>query len=423
MTINSGASPSHHSTRKKPNAVQLLLFFCLTVLAACSSSSTSPVGISQIFSNTNFETCPASLNQALDCLTPGELRLAYSVEPLIAQGYTGKGQTVIIIAELTSPSFQDDIATFDQTFGLPSITPQVLAPNGTAGFDPNNDHAVQAATEAELDVEVVHSFAPEAGIVVMTGPDLIALERYAVDQHLGQIVTQSFGIPESTTSELNAFTTLDSLFKQATLHDNMTFLASTGDFGAAGAPDAVTANVEFPASDPWVTAVGGTSLFSDGPNYRESAWDGSGGGVSTLYMEPDYQRQSLPPGVQSQLKGYRGVPDVAADADPNTAMACYVLGGWEQCGGTSASAPLWAAIVAIANQLAGHPLGFINPGLYKLGAANQGDFRDITSGSNSVTSQGSVVDGYQATPGWNAVTGWGVPRAYQLVADLITALH
>jgi subtilase family serine protease len=124
------------------------------------------------------------------------------------------------------------------------------------------------------------------------------------------------------------------------------------------------------------------------------------------------------------LNGRRGLPDIAADADPATGMAFYVDGQWEQVGGTSASTPLWAGIIAVADQMAGHPLGFINPGIYKVASSTnaQQDFRDITSGNNSFF-QGKVqVNGFQAVAGWDAVTGWGAPNAQKLLPALITAL-
>src|SRR5260370_15713192 len=134
----------------------------------------------------------------------------------------------------------------------------------------------------------------------------------------------------------------------------------------------------FPADDPWVTSVGGTSLERNGTAFQEMAWDRSGGGFSSFFATPAYQ-QALPASVQNQLKQRRGVPDVAGDADPRTGLAIYT-GGWELGGGTSASAPLWAAFMAIADQMAGHPLGFINPALYKLAASSSyaQDFHDIT---------------------------------------------
>src|SRR6185437_13142322 len=156
--------------------------------------------------------------------------------------------------------------------------------------------------------------------------------------------------------------------------------------------------VNFPADVPWVTAVGGTTLISASDGTSETAWDGSGGGFSTFFAEPDYQ-QGLSQNLQSELNKRRGVPDIAANADPLSAMAIYIDGQWQQVGGTSAATPTWAAIIAVANQMAGHPLGFINPALYKIATSRQAasDFRDITSGNNSFN-QGKVnVHGYIAS--------------------------
>jgi subtilase family serine protease len=161
--------------------------------------------------------------------------------------------------------------------------------------------------------------------------------------------------------------------------------------------------------------------------FDEHVWSSnggaSGGGVSTFFTQPDFQ-QGMPQTVQKLLAGHRGLPDIAADADPYTAMAFYVAGQWHQIGGTSASTPLWAGLIAVANQMAGHPLGFINPGIYKLGVSQyaQRDFRDITVGNNSV--HGKVqVQGFSAMVGWDAVTGWGAPLASQFIPDLIAALR
>jgi subtilase family serine protease len=186
--------------------------------------------------------------------------------------------------------------------------------------------------------------------------------------------------------------------------------------------------VGFPATSPWVTAVGGTTLYADANgNYQsETTWnDGigsaTGGGYSFYFKAPDYQKQTLPSAVQSLSHGYRGIPDVAYDGDPSTSIAVY-LGfvpepDYYLFGGTSAGTPQWAGLVADANQWAGHPLGFLNAKLYQL-AARQSQigsvFHDITTGNNV---QGSVP-GYQATPGWDAVTGWGSPISNMLFANL-----
>src|SRR5205085_10863732 len=130
-----------------------------------------------------------------------------------------------------------------------------------------------------------------------------------------------------------------------------------------------TPNTRFITDDPWVPSVGGTSRMRNATIASETAWNSSGGasggGFSTFFPTPSYQK-TLPISVQSQLQNRRGVPDVSADADLLTGMAFYQDGQWSLTGGTSASAPIWAGLTAIANQMAGHPLGFINPGLYKL---------------------------------------------------------
>jgi subtilase family serine protease len=133
---------------------------------------------------------------------------------------------------------------------------------------------------------------------------------------------------------------------------------------------------------------------------------------------PSYQKL-LPTSVQNILKNRRGVPDVAGNADPLTGLAMYENGSWSTAGGTSAATPMWAALIAIANQMAGRSLGFLNPALYQVGTSARylQDFHDITSGSNSV----GGVAGFNAMPGWDPTTGLGSPNAVSLLPDLVTA--
>jgi subtilase family serine protease len=151
---------------------------------------------------------------------------------------------------------------------------------------------------------------------------------------------------------------------------------------------------------------------------QESAWPKSGGGFSAFYSTPSYQ-QLLPASTQRQLQNRRGVPDVAASADPRSGLVIHHQGKYRVIGGTSASAPLWAALIAIGNQMAGRPLGFVNPAIYQIGTSDKAktDFRDITSGNNSWAG----VPGYDAAPGWDPVTGFGAPIADKLLPDLIAA--
>lgn len=433
----------------------LITFIALLVLlAACSPlggmgnngsaiPTSAPIPTFTSTSTPAADFCPDQLRTNRNCYTPRSLRVAYGIEALRQQGFTGKGQTVIDIVSYGSPSLQKDMNIFDEQFGLPPITIQIYSPLGTVPFDPNNKDMRGWAEETELDVQIIHAIAPDAGIVVMTSPvnetegtiglpEFLKLEQYAVSHHLGQVFSQSFVASEVTLSDSagqQLIKTFTDFYQQITTQQGFTIVSGSGDNGATDWADLAatklspTPTVNFPADVPWVTGVGGTTLTREGNGYKETAWAGSGGGMSKFFDEPDFQK-SLPQTVQSELAGHRGLPDIAADADPFTGMAFYINGQWGQVGGTSASTPLWAGIIAIANQVAGHPLGFINPGIYKIGASKsaQRDFRDVTSGNNT-RDQGAVhVKGFEAVPGWDAVTGWGAPQASQFIPDLISAL-
>ena len=366
------------------------------------------------------------------------MRQAYGVTPLLSAGYTGVGQTIIIIDAFGSPTIPDDLKTFDAGYGLPdppSFT--VLAPLGTVPFDPTNADQVGWAFETTLDVEWAHAMAPGANIVLLTSPvsqtegvqgmpEFLQLEQYALRYGLGQVISQSWGATENTLFTAAGRAVLSGFedFYLRAAAQGVTVLASSGDTGSAnlgldGATFYPFPTVIFPASSPLVTAVGGTSLYADtSGNYQsETVWNNalgaSGGGISQYFAGPLYQR-FLTNADQSLLKGRRGIPDVAYNADPGTAILVYVgflsasQNGYYLVGGTSEGPPQWAGIVADANQLAGHSLGFLNPALYALGAfgAQNEHFHDITIGNNSFAG----VRGYNATPGWDLATGWGTPN-------------
>jgi subtilase family serine protease len=387
--------------------------------------------------------CPSSLSYVVSCQTPQSMRNAYGITPLLQKGYTGKGQTIVDIVSFGSPTLQQDVNAFDQQFNLPPITIQQISPLNEPVSDPRNDRPGWG-DETTLDVEIIHALAPDANIVVLTSPvaetegtiglpEFRQLLQYTIDHKLGNIVSQSWGASEATLKDAAGQAELqkwDALYKQATTQDGITLLASSGDNGATDFLDlqgktlSPTPTTSFPTDDPWVTSVGGTSLQRSGVHFSESAWNQSGGGFSAFFSQPSYQ-QALPATVQSLMQHRRGVPDVAGDANPSTGLAIYDKGHWSTAGGTSASAPLWAALVAIANQMAGHPLGFLNPALYKLeGTAHyQQDFHDITIGNNSANIGTAQVQGYNAVPGWDAITGLGSPNAANLLPDLIAAAN
>ncbi|MBX5456048.1 MAG: S53 family peptidase [Thermogemmatispora sp.] len=385
------------------------------------------------------ERCPPILfSSEVTCYTPLQLRQYYGFEPLIQRGYTGKGQTIIDIVSFGSPTLQQDLDVFSRRFQLPLTKVQVIQPIQKAEYDPHHDKSGWAG-ETELDVEIIHALAPEANIVVLVSPvaetegtvglpEFRQLIQYAIDHHLGTIVSQSWGASEVTLEDAAGRQEVqkwNTLLQKATLEEHMTFFSSSGDQGATDYADlnmsrlSPKATTSFAADVPWVTSVGGTTLLRQGTQIHEIGWSQSGGGFSALFSEPSYQKL-LPSSAQAAFQGRRGVPDVAAAADPGTNLAFYFNGVWETVGGTSASAPMWAALAAIANQMAGHPLGFLNPALYTLAtSANyQRDFHDITVGDNSVH-QGVNVPGYLAGTGWDAVTGLGSPNAQYLIPDLI----
>lgn len=392
--------------------------------------------------------------------TPQQIRDAYGVTPLLQRGITGKGQTVVLIESFGDPTIQEDIDAYSQRFNLPPITVQVLAPLGTAPFDPSSDDMSGWAGETALDAEIVHAIAPDAGIVVMTSPvsetegtiglpEFRQLEEQAVSQHLGNIISQSWGVSEVTLTDAAGQAELakwDAFYQQATTQQGITFTTGSGDNGATDFQDLQATQLNgsrttsFPADEQWVTAVGGTTLLTDGAgNFKETVWNGcpgggTGGGFSQLYSTPNFQK-ALPASTLSQFNGRRGVPDVSADGAPCSGWQIRVQGEWQVIGGTSAGAPLWAGLAALANQMAGHPLGYLNPALYTIGTSAKAvqDFRDVTEGDNSISCEAGTpreceqqsvqVQGFDATPGWDPTTGLGSPLADKLLPDLVAAIQ
>jgi subtilase family serine protease len=450
------------ATKKLTAKVALILCMALLMVSGCSTiggggtGSATPtatrakaLATATATLSAQADTCPNLVgypSSGVYCYTPHQFQLAYGVSSLLAKGYTGKGQTVVDIVSYGSPTLQQDMNAFDQQFGLPAINVQVISPIGTVPFNPNNKDMVGWAGETTLDVQIIHALAPDAGIVVLTSPvdetegtiglpQFLQLEQYAVSHHLGNVISQSWGASEVTLnnasgqSEINQWS---AFYKQATTQDGITFFSSSGDNGATDYRNlqatllSPVATTSFAPDVPWVTATGGTTLIRSGSTTTETAWNSSGGGFSRFFAEPSYQ-QLLPATDQSLLKGRRGVPDVSGDANPLTGLAIYEAGQWSLAGGTSAVAPLWSAIMAIADQMAGKGLGFINPTLYKIGTSSRYtlDFHDITVGNNSVQpsgSQGVNVPGYSAAQGWDPVTGLGSPDAQNLLPDLVAAL-
>ncbi len=383
------------------------------------------------------------------CFSPEQVETFYNLNPLYAKGFTGKGMSIVILDSFGSPSIKQDLHTFDQTFGLPDPPMfDVEYPLGQVNIDSANMDQVGWEGETTLDVEWAHAIAPGANIVLLVStvsetegvqgfPQFEQLSTYAMDHHLGQVISQSYGASEPTLvgdpcneglgSGQDLLKSYDQQVYQRGVTDHITFLASSGDDGSTNVDCNQNPynyqNVGWPASDPLVTAVGGTQLTlkdKAGDYGSERVWneDGgaSGGGLSQFYAEPDWQK-NLP--NQSSLNGKRAIPDVSWGAAVNFAFYHSFPGdiaGWSAIGGTSAASPQWAGLIAIADQMAGKSLGFLNPALYQL--ADKG-FHDITNGDNSLDG----VPGFQAGPGWDMATGWGTPDAAVLLPLLITAVQ
>jgi subtilase family serine protease len=326
-------------------------------------------------------------------LAPSQIRHAYGFDQLTS---TGAGQTIAIVDAYGSPTIQKDLNTFCSQFHLPPTMVQIAYPTGKPA-QANGGWAL----ETSMDVEWAHAIAPGATILLVvaktaTYGNLLTAVDYAA-AHARQ-VSMSWG-----SSEFSGETSYDYHFNQP----GITFTASSGDNGAG---------VEWPAASPYVTSVGGTTLYLDSSNniISESAWSGSGGGISSDEVEPACQSVW-------QSTGWRTVPDVSYDADPNSGVAVYDSTvysghtGWWEVGGTSAGAPQWAALVALANAGRGSSLGLANGTLYSLSKASgyASCFDDVTSGNNG---------GYAAGAGYDTVTGIGSPLTKALVPDLILSV-
>jgi subtilase family serine protease len=383
------------------------------------------------------------------CYSPSQIRTAYNIQPLLDEGFTGRGKTIVIIDAFQSPTIVADLNVFINAFSLSAMnglggasknslpTFTQIAPDGLTPFDPNNQDMLSWSGEISLDVEWAHAIAPGANIVLVLAKsdadaDILSATKYAIDHRLGDVISQSFGEDESCKASSIA-TQEHQLYIEATLK-SITLFASSGDDGAAlPSCDGSTfvKGVSSPAVDPLVVGVGGTALIAasvcdtcgtPGTYQGETAWNdsfgSSSGGYSALVNKPFFQIAAV--------KGTkRGVPDVAYNGAVSTGVLTAWSGGVPAnvgslylFGGTSAGSPQWAALITLADQRAGYDLGFINQGLYLLGL-NRGlysaSFHDITVGNNTFDG----ITGYNAGPGWDPTTGLGSPKGIYFVDNLL----
>ncbi len=420
------------------------------------------------------------------CFTPQGFWAAYNLGPLFDAGKDGRGMTVAIVDSYGSDTMAHDLHVFDTAFGLPPMcgeegvtctagmpTFKTLSIQGSPatvqqpGKGTGQENKAAWSLEVALDVESVHTFAPGANILLVTIPTAETLgvqgfplmmnaEQYVIDHHLANVISQSFASAEEGFSSTRSLLNLRHAYISAAAN-GVTVLGSSGDGGTAniiktpvakGGTTVPYPTVEWPASDPLVTGVGGTYLCTDpnstgarvvdsadpparcraNPGIAEVGWIAAGGGFSHVFSKPAYQN-TLPVG-STAIGSMRGVPDIASEASATTGPLIYDSnagldtgsnagsGGWYIIGGTSVACPQWAGMVAVADQIHGSGLGLINPTLYKIAshpADYAADFYDVTTGNNQLDPS---IPGYPATVGWDPVTGLGTPNAANLLPDL-----
>jgi subtilase family serine protease len=438
-------------------------------------------------------TAQCEAQKGFPCYQVFQLQRAYDEIPLFSKGIEGQGETIVIVDAFGSPSIADDLASFDSGMGLPYPPSfQVITPEGPITTNPSNCASQYSPTgpdlcsdyygwtdETSLDVEWAHAMAPQANILLVETPmtetegiygfpQIVAAENYVVDHHLGDVISQSFGATEKTFTSPSQIYSLRSAYVNAQQH-GVTVLAASGDDGAtdeicdpssdcANPNDlkccSSTAATEWPGSDPLVTAVGGTQLHLNDEGARtapDSVWNdpsstfgipgpvyttgSSGGGHSTVFSRPQFQD-----GVAGIVGDSRGTPDIAMSAASNGSVDFYdstdpSVAGWGIISGTSEASPLFSGIVALADQVAGHSLGDLNPALYAMAQSGKTDgIVPISQGSNSFTfciaadvqsnascassSDLITVPGFSANGSYNDATGLGTVDAALFVPAL-----
>ena len=452
--------PARLTRSRRAHLLAVALLLSVVSVAGCTGSSGTTAGGAATASGT--ATPAGVVSGCPGCYAPRLFRVAYGIQPLLDKGIDGRGETVTVLDPAPPPSapaassptavsssapagsstvqgpnsadIRQALKAFDSMFKLPAARLEVVTTlAGSAS-------PWQATSEEIQDVEMVHAVAPAATLRVVLMPsdfldsaatataDMIAGLRLAVSGTDVASISWSLGEHFFTKAQVAQ---MHSILLGAAAH-HVTVVATSADNGAfsdawfGGTP---VKEVSLPASDPLVLAVGGTALTvypSSGAYLSETAWNGqagfslsngvSGGGFSHLYARPAYQDGV--PGISTM----RGVPDVAGDADQQGGLSIVVASGGETsvtpATGTSASAPLWGGLMALADQYAHHDLGSVNPAIYRIARSSSYHqaFHDITTGSNiqTIPYPGSTA-GYQTAPGWDPATGWGSPNAQVLV--------
>ncbi|MEA2213673.1 MAG: hypothetical protein QOF83_3621 [Solirubrobacteraceae bacterium] len=391
---------------------------------------------------------------AAGAYTADQIASAYGMSDIYRSGNVGTGVTVAVY-EL-EPVAASDLAAFQSCYATNASISYVRV-DGGAGTG-------QGSGEAALDIENVLGYAPGAQLLVYQGPNSNSgapgsgpydVFSAIVNQDRAQVISVSWGECEAALGAASAQAE-NALFEQATVQ-GQTIVAAGGDSGAqdcqaAGSVPQPAPGVDDPASQPFVTGVGGTTLSSLGPRPTEQVWNNGGtpaallspgaggGGVSGLWAMPSAQlnaasalgvRRGSPNGGTCGRPGAwcREVPDVTGDADPATGYEIYWNGsaadpsqprGWQAIGGTSGTAPVWASVIALADASAscgGGSVGMALPALYRAAGSDYASaFNDVRSGNNDFT--GTNSGQFSAAPGYDEASGLGSPNATALIPDL-----
>jgi subtilase family serine protease len=425
--------------------------------AAPATPSVPPFNISV---GPNFTLLPAPLTTSqclaaygISCYSANQLQDAYNVGPLLRRGIDGRGETIVELIPYGSPTLQHDLDVYDRQFGLPDTKVQIIKFGKLPAFDPTNFLMVESAAGITWQVELAHTMAPAAKIVVAevnvsdpSAPDAgiaecMQAERQLVDEGIGDIFEQMFSTAEGTfpgasTGDYSSILQMRGALQDAEEH-HVTTTTPAGDFGVTEYDAEGNLYTEpavlWPATDPLVTAVGGDELYLDDAGDTiapPTGWNNFGGagagGLSEVFKAPAYQAE-----VSSVVGDQRGIPDISGSASVDGGSWIYTsfnasawggsaAAGWNIFDATGGATAMFSGVMALADQLAGHRLGLINPALYRLGYLSEHGDPDtgivpITEGNNSL----GGVTGYSAGPGYNLDTGWGTIDAAAFVPALV----
>jgi subtilase family serine protease len=439
---------------------------CASVIAGAATAggvSTAAAGILPMvrYVGTSFASKPPTTAQCLDstgfaCYSPGQFQTAYNMKPLYKGKWTGKGETIALVDSFGSPTIQKDLKTFDAGFGLPAPPSfKIIQPAGKVPpFNPKNSTMVDWAVETSLDVEYAHALAPGASLLLVETPvaetigvhgfpQIVAAENYVIKHKMADVISQSLAAAEASFPSKGSILKLRSAYIAAA-KAHVTAVAGAGDWGETSPSDAsestyyTHATANWPASDPLVTSVGGLQLHLNAAGDNVAApnvWNentqlgapvAAGGGLSSVFKRPSYQN-----GVKGVVGSWRGLPDLSMSASVNGGALVYwsfkgSTPAYYIVGGTSEATPELAGVIAVADQYAGHPLGLINPALYKIAATKgQTGIVDVTTGENTVTwvqhGHTYTVQGAVAGPGYDLSSGLGTVNGASFVPELAKA--